>query len=66
MDTATKIEERHLLKPQPVSLYVGEELASSGIFSPWSRHRSGVLRVNSFSGTQESNGRSGIQEGKIE
>ena len=32
MDTATKIEERHLLKPQPVSLYVGEELASSGIF----------------------------------
>ena len=52
MDTATKIEERHLLKPQPVSLYVGEELASSGIFSPWSRHRSGVLRVNSFSGTQ--------------
>ena len=64
MDTATKIEERHLLLLQPVSLYVGEELASSGIFSLWSRHRSRVLKVNSSSGTQESNECSGFQEGE--
>lgn len=62
MDTATKIEERHLLLLQPVSLYVGKELASSGIFSLWSRHRSRVLKSSSV--TQESNECSGIQEGQ--
>ena len=61
-----KIEERCLLLPQPASLNVGEELASSGIFSPWSSHRSGVFKINIFLGTQESNGCAGIQEGKMQ
>lgn len=64
MATETKIEERQLLLPQPVSLCVGEELASSGIFSPWSRHSS-VLKVNKvFQGHKRVKDVLGFRKGK--
>lgn len=52
MHIAIKTEERCFLLPQPVSLFVGEELVSSGIFSPWSRHRS-TQRVNKTAQAQK-------------